>query len=168
MKSFQRLITAVLIMFSSVTLAVQVTVEDISNQAPQCYDGSNKNSPLKRGDCYTVPKGTVQVAIQLEENEPLELLDNVHVIIESNGQFLQYGTRGGPTWEAVSIGGLMTSPELKTSYSRFPPDAPHRVSIRDIYLDNYYTKGTKIHVGVRTNDSAGFLQGSVKEAFEVR
>ncbi|MEQ1637171.1 MAG: hypothetical protein ABL903_10795 [Methylococcales bacterium] len=169
MKSVQLLSTIfAFTALSSITMAAQVTVIDVTNQPPQCYDGKGNYPGLKVGECGITQKGTLHISVKLEGNEKPEILDNIHLVIEQNGQFFQYGTMGGPTWEPVSIKGLMTSPPLKSSFTRFPPNSPATVFDRDVYLDTYYTKGTKVYIGVRANDTAGFIDGSVSEAFVVQ
>lgn len=167
MKSFQLITTLfALTIFSSTTTAVQVSIADATNQPPQC--GYENHPFLKPGECGHVPKGTLSVTVTLDDSEKLEMLDNVHVVIENNGEYFQYKTLGGSGWEAIKIDGLTTSPEFKTSYNRFPPNSPFRFSTREVYLGEFYEEGTKVFVGVRANDTAGFVEGSIKEAFIVQ
>lgn len=145
-----------------VAMAYQATVEDWSGQ-PFCPVKTDRNCGMFYGP------GGLGVTIKLDEGESPELLNNVHIIIEHKGQFYQYKSIHSGVWEAISIKGLMTSPELKASLGRPPWEDPKsRELSRQFPLHEFYAVGTKVYVGIRANDTAGFLDGSIKEAFEIK
>lgn len=148
---------------SPVAMAYQTVVEDWSNR-PVCTVNA-PCSPINEGMLHGY-SGLV-VTVKLNEGESPALLDNIHIVIESKGQFYQFQTNG--TWEAISIKGLMTSPALKTSFGRPPWESKDsRVLVRQFPLYEFYVVGTKVYVGARPSDAAGFLEGSIKEAFVVK
>ena len=159
--------------FSSATLAVQVIMEDVSNKIITCDHAIPLLSTLPPGDCLAEPDATLMMTVTLETNENPNLLDNIHVIVQSNGQSFQYNTRsdatkeGSKRWKKLSVGGLGTVP-FTASFHRGPFDTDKSSIIRYVSLDGFYLKkGAKVYVGVRANDTAGFAKDSVKKAFEV-
>ncbi|MCX7086601.1 MAG: hypothetical protein NTV00_00950 [Methylococcales bacterium] len=163
MNFLQRLSALVIFtLFSSITMAYQVTVTDGSGKPVYCPKPDSKTT-----DCWTNPPGTLLVNVKLDTGEKEELLDNVHVIIDHQGQFYQFQTQG-EMWVPVAINGLMTSVPLKTSFRRPPWNLNSVFVEQQVPMEQYYTKGTKVYVGARTSDMAGFVEGSVKEAFVIQ
>lgn len=172
--------SVVFTLFASHTMAVQVSVKDVSNvditcdmTSPLLNIVSIKDLPIPANTklCAGHGPAILEVRIDLEGDEKYELLGNIHVVIENNGQFFQYSDSRKPSWEPITIKGLMTTPELKASYFQFPASAfktPPRSAKHAIPLQKFYTKGTKVYVGVRANDTAGFLEGTVKEAYVIQ
>lgn len=160
MKNFKLLTTLLaLTLLSPLTMAYQATIEDVSGQCDSDVTSQ----------CANFGNSSLMVTVKLDDGEPAELLQNIHVVIESKGQFYQFQTVGGAKWIPISIKGLMTSPALKASFNLLPGMGLNsREMSRQTPLYEHYTVGTKVYVGVRANDTAGFLEGSVKEAFVVK
>jgi hypothetical protein len=173
---FLSLLTALALAgFSSTALAVQVSVEDVSKQIFTCDHSNPFLSQTPPGTCLGSPDATLRITVTLDPNANPNVLDNVHVVVQSNGENFQYNTRsdgtteGSKRWKKISVNGLVGASPLVSSYQRGPWDTDKSSITRDVTLDEFYSrKGTKVYVGVRANDTAGFAADSIKEAYEVR
>ena len=155
--------------FTSWAMAVQFSVEDISNRVVTC------NSPLlvnaRPGSCLVVPSGTLWVTATLDAEDQQDVLDNLYFVVQENGRFFQYRSDANvaPTerWQETSIDGRAGMPPLAPSSQRFPFETT--AVGRKVNLGHFSSrKGAKLFVGVRSNNSVGFTAGTVKELFEVR
>ena len=168
--AFMRFLTALsLAGFTSWAMAVQFSVEDISNRVVTC------NSPLlanaRPGSCLVVPSGTLWVTATLDAEDQPDVLDNLYFVVQENGQFFQYRSDANvaPTerWQETSIDGRAGMPPLAPSSQRFPFETT--AVGRKINLGHFSSrKGAKLFVGVRSNNSAEFTRGSVREIHTVR
>lgn len=140
------------------SMAYQVTVKDVSNQ-PIPFIKANQWGPV------FFPHSSLMVTVTLDAGESEELLDNVHVIAEQQGKFYQLQQTG--MWEPITFNGLLTSVPLKRSFQRVPWNMNNHTVEQQVILRELYTKGTKIYVAARANDTAGFVAGSVKNTFVV-
>ncbi len=161
--------------FSSAALAVQVSVEDVSNKIITCDHTGPLLSTLAPGTCLGSPDATLRITVTLEAHDNPNALDNVHVVVQSNDENFQYNTRfdgteeGSKLWKKISVNGLVGASPLVSSYQRGPWDTDKSSITRDVTLGEFYSqKGAKVYVGVRANDTAGFATDSIKEVYEVR
>lgn len=146
------------------SLAVQFAVTDISKQVATC------NSPLlvnaRPGSCLVVPDGTLWVTASLEPSDKPNALDNLYIAIESGGQYYQYQPTVNPNsstlWQKIPANVLQGASPFMPSFQRLPFET--NIVGRKVSLGQFSSqKGAKFYVGVRANDSAGFMPGSVKE-----
>ncbi len=167
---FVRLLAALsLAGFTSWAMAVQFSVEDISNRVVTC------DSPLlvnaRPGSCLVVPSGTLWVTATLEAEDQPDVLDNLYFVFQDNGRFFQYRSDANvaPTerWQETSIDGSAGMPPLASSSQRFPFETT--AVGRKVNLGHFSSrKGAKLFIGVRSNNSAEFARGTVREIFTVR
>ncbi|MCX7089626.1 MAG: hypothetical protein NTV00_16440 [Methylococcales bacterium] len=153
---------AVLLLLSLVTtsgMAYQVTIKDVSEKP----DFSAKEPS---GEHPIFGYSSLMVSVTLDAGEKEELLDNVHVIAEQQGKFYQLQQTG--MWEPIAFNGLLTSVPLIRSFQRAPWNMNKVTVEQQVVLYALYTKGTKVYVAARANDTAGFVEGSVKAAFVVQ
>jgi len=171
----QLLTTLALAGFSSLALAVQVEVEDVSNKVITCDHANPFLAQQPAGACWANPEATLMVTVKLEAKDPANALDNIHVVIQSNGENFQYNTQpdgteeGAKLWKKININGLVGTPPLVSSFQRGSLDTDPSSITRQVSLGEFYHQaGAKVYVGVRANDSAGFTADGIKEVFEVR
>jgi len=169
------LTTLTLAGFSSTVLAVQVSVEDISKQIFTCDHSNPLLSQTPQGTCLGSPDATLRITVTLDPNDNPNVLDNVHVVVQSNGENFQYNTKsdgtpeGSKRWKKFFVNGLVGASPLVSSYQHGPWDTDKSSITRDVTLGEFYSqKGAKVYIGVRANDTAGFAPDSIKEVYEVR
>lgn len=172
---FQLLIILTFAVFSPQAFSVEVDAEDVSNKVITCDHSNPFLAKQPDGACLAEPDATLMVTVKLEAKDQANALDNVHVIVQSNGEYFQYDTRSGGTqegakrWGKISINGLMATPPIVSSFQRGAWDTDPSSITRQVSLGEFYhQKGAKVYIGVRSNDSAGFAADAVKEVFEVR
>jgi hypothetical protein len=154
--------------FSTAALAIHVSVEDISNKVLTC------DSPLLTGQpsgtCIAASAATLWITVTLEDGDNPNSLDNVHIVVQSNGHTFQYSPWSSDAtqlWSEFSVNGLMVTTPIVASFQRAAFDSKDSVS-RQVHLGDFYSqKGSKVYIAVRANASAGFTSDSIKEVFEV-
>jgi hypothetical protein len=157
-----------LLWYSTAVLATEASAVDISNKVLTCDSSLLAGQPA--GACLVAPNGTLFVTVTLEAHENADVLDNLHVVIYSEGRYYEYdpimSRPNTNLWKEVSNDKLQAK-LFTSSFQKMPFET--RGIARQIALGDFATKkGAKVFVGVRSNKSSGFEPETVKEVFVIK